>query len=231
MQWPKTRWGASGIHLGISVVIFLALVGVILLLWFPGALSTAAGGWDGIKLLIGVQLVLGPILTLVVYNTTSKPRRLLVRDLTTITVLQVSALMIGVYIVYNARPLAMVHVFDTFYAFSREDYIQSGDDPDKLDHFPGRYPKIFYVETPKEKPEFVSQHTGRLLSGEKQLQNRVDLYRSMPKKPDNIIALLNGKLDAEKGCVVVDIETPYTKGTVCYHPQNGNFSDFRSYFE
>ena len=226
MLHPKTRWGAYGIHMGISLLIFLVLLGVILFLWFPGALFSASGGWDGIKIIIGVDLVLGPTLTLIVYNA-AKPHRELFRDLAIIATIQFTALIAGVSIVYNARPLALVHVFDTFYSFSSEDYTGSGDDLTELERLPGRYPKRLYVDVPQDKAEFISQHTSILLNGETPLERRVDLYRTMPNDPEKAIALLNGTLDVERGCVVVDLETPYGSGTVCYEPKSGRFSDYK----
>ena len=39
-----TRWKASGLHLLISVAIAAGVLGLMLALWFPGPLFSAAGG-------------------------------------------------------------------------------------------------------------------------------------------------------------------------------------------
>ncbi|XFB08520.1 hypothetical protein AAGT13_06380, partial [Azotobacter salinestris] len=97
-----------------------ALLVSIALFWlFPGGLFQAAGGREGLKIVVAVDLVLGPCLTLIVFNL-RKPRSELVRDLSLIALVQVLALGAGVWQVLKVRPLAVVQVFDTFYVLNRE---------------------------------------------------------------------------------------------------------------
>lgn len=226
MRGVRSRWAAFAIHLAISLVIFLGLAAVILVWWFPGALFSAAGGWDGIQIVALVDLVLGPSLTLIVYNV-AKPARELVRDLSIIATVQFVCLVAGVYTVFHARPLVVVHVFDTFYTFNREGYSQIGVESSELERLSGFTPKIVYVEVPQEAMEFLSQHAKALLNDEKPLQQRVDLYREMPSDPKEVKALLHGAVDHEKDdCINLDIETPYKAGTVCFNPKSAKFIDF-----
>ncbi len=62
------RWKAFAIHMGASLLLFLGLLLIIINVWFPGILFSIDGGWDGLKILLGVDLVLGPLLTLLVYK-------------------------------------------------------------------------------------------------------------------------------------------------------------------
>jgi hypothetical protein len=78
-----TRWKAAGTHLAISLAL-AALVGALLyLLWFPPPYFIAAGASTLILLLMGVDIGIGPLLTLLVFNP-AKPRRLLRLDLSII---------------------------------------------------------------------------------------------------------------------------------------------------
>ena len=86
------RWKAFGIHLAISLVVFLALLGIIILLWYPGILFSIDGGWEGLKIVMGVDVVLGPLLTLVVFKV-GKPG--LKFDLTCIAVAQIACMVTG----------------------------------------------------------------------------------------------------------------------------------------
>lgn len=226
MVRPQSRWGAFAVHLGISLLIFLALAGVILYCWFPGGLFAIAGGWEGIRIVAAVDLVLGPSLTLIVYNI-AKPARELARDLGLIALMQLLCLGAGVYTVFHARPLAVVHVFDTFYTFNKESYAALGVDPDALALLPGAYPKLVYVEVPRDKKTFLDEHVKGILNGEKPLQNQVALYRELPRDPEEVRALLQDK-DADKnvGCIRVDIETPYKTGSVCFDAVTARLSDF-----
>ena len=63
-----SRWRAFAIHFGISMLVFLLLLAIILVFWFPGILFNIDGGWTGLRIIIGVDLVLGPLLTLVVFK-------------------------------------------------------------------------------------------------------------------------------------------------------------------
>lgn len=112
MKWEKvTRWKASGLHLLISVAIAAGALALMLLVWYPHPLFKAAGGDDLLFLLVGVDVVIGPLITLIIF----KPgKRGLKFDLTAIGVLQLSALVYGVSIVYLARPAYVVFVKDRF---------------------------------------------------------------------------------------------------------------------
>jgi len=79
---------------------------IILFLWYPWPLSEMSGGWSLLLLVCSVDVVLGPLLTFVIFDT-RKPRSEIVRDLTIIAVLQLSGLCYGVHTVYLARPVVI----------------------------------------------------------------------------------------------------------------------------
>jgi len=60
MRAPQNRWQAFLIHLGISTVIFLILLYFIVFHWYPHPFFAKGGGWQGVRLITGVDLVLGP---------------------------------------------------------------------------------------------------------------------------------------------------------------------------
>jgi hypothetical protein len=106
-----TRWQAALIHLGISAVIAAAVVATMLLLWYPRPYFQAAGGQTLLLLLIGVDVVVGPLLTLIVFDTRKKH---LVFDLAVIAMLQFGALAYGAMIMFNARPVYVAFAGDRF---------------------------------------------------------------------------------------------------------------------
>ena len=59
---------AGSIHLLISLVIFLILVAVIYFIWYPQPYFFTAGGWHGVKIAGAINLALGPLLTLIIFN-------------------------------------------------------------------------------------------------------------------------------------------------------------------
>jgi hypothetical protein len=105
------RWSASGTHLLISAVIAALALAVILGVWFPGPLFEAAGGLGLLYLLVGVDVVLGPLLTLIVFRSGKRGMKF---DLAAIGALQLAALAYGCSVVFLARPAFIVFVKDRF---------------------------------------------------------------------------------------------------------------------
>ena len=108
---PMSRWKASGIHLLLSAGIAGAMVSLMLLVWYPWPLFEAAGGSGLTMILVGVDVVLGPLITLVIFKAGKKGLRF---DLAVIALLQLSALAYGVHAVYVVRPAYIVYNVDRF---------------------------------------------------------------------------------------------------------------------
>ncbi|GLQ48466.1 fimb protein [Dyella lipolytica] len=105
------RWKAATIHLLISVLL-AALIGALLyFVWFPSPYSSAAGANGLILLLMGVDVCIGPLLTLLVVNR-DKAAKLLRLDLTVIGVLQAIAFGYGLHVIISARPVFIVAEVD-----------------------------------------------------------------------------------------------------------------------
>lgn len=107
----SARIKAFAIHLAISTLIALAIIGVVFYLWYPAPLHTAVGVTQIFLILLAVDVVLGPLLTLLVFKVGKKT---LVMDLTVITLLQVCALGYGLYTVAEGRPAWLVFAADRF---------------------------------------------------------------------------------------------------------------------
>ena len=107
------RWTAFCVHLAISALIAATVVVLVMWLWYPTPYFTAMGGDTLLRLLIGVDVALGPLITLLIFDT-SKPR--LAQDLAIVAALQVAALAYGTYIMFDARPVYNVFVKDRFEA-------------------------------------------------------------------------------------------------------------------
>ena len=89
------RRQAALIHLGISAAVALAIVATMLLVWYPSPWFAAAGGGTLLLLLVGVDVIIGPLLTFVVFDPAKKS---LVYDLAVIVMLQIAALVYGVHV-------------------------------------------------------------------------------------------------------------------------------------
>lgn len=107
----NTRIKAFTIHLAISTAMALAVIAIVFYLWYPAPLHTAVGVTQIFLILLAVDVVLGPVLTLIVYKVGKKT---LVMDLAVIAFLQVSALSYGLFTVAEGRPAWLVFAADRF---------------------------------------------------------------------------------------------------------------------
>jgi hypothetical protein len=105
------RYQAFASHMVISLIIFFILLVFITQLWYPGILFDAGNGWKAIGLIVGVDLILGPILTLIVFNPKKSSLRF---DLSVIALLQIAALSYGVWTIHQTRPIALAFINTSF---------------------------------------------------------------------------------------------------------------------
>jgi hypothetical protein len=116
----RRRARAAGIHLTISAAVAMLAAALVFGVWFPGAFRLLAGGRDLFLLVVSVDVVLGPLLTLCVFNLAKGWPRLR-RDLAIIATLQTAALAYGLHTVYLARPVALVFEVDRFRVVAAND--------------------------------------------------------------------------------------------------------------
>jgi hypothetical protein len=107
-----SRWQVSGWHLLISAFVAVARLALTLEVWFPRPLFEAAGGANLLFILVGVDVVIGPLMTLTIFDTATKSARALKFDLAVIAFLQLTALGYGLYTLFEARPVFIVYTND-----------------------------------------------------------------------------------------------------------------------
>jgi hypothetical protein len=95
---------ATGIHFLVTLALAACAAALIFLVWFPDPLQTMIGGTELFMLVVGCDLALGPLISLVIYNS-RKSRRELVTDYAIVGVVQIAALVYGVYILAGTRPV------------------------------------------------------------------------------------------------------------------------------
>ncbi len=102
----QARFKACVVHLLISILVSVLCAGLVFLLWYPPPYYILSGGLGLFGLVIAVDLILGPLLTLIAFDI-RKSRSHLVRDLVVIGLLQAAALGYGLHTVYVARPVIL----------------------------------------------------------------------------------------------------------------------------
>ncbi len=109
----KSRFLAAGIHLGASLVVALLAATLVFEVWYPYPYREISGGRDLFLLLVAVDVVMGPLLTLAIFDR-RKSNKVLRRDLTIVGALQMAALAYGLWTMMLARPVHLVFELDRF---------------------------------------------------------------------------------------------------------------------
>jgi hypothetical protein len=105
------RYQAFAVHMAISLAIFFILLVCITQYWYPGILFDTGNGWKAIGLIIGIDLILGPLLTLIVFNPLKSSIKF---DLSVVAIVQIAALTYGSWTIYQTRPIAIAFINTSF---------------------------------------------------------------------------------------------------------------------
>ena len=98
----KFRLKAAGIHLLVSVIIALCGLYLVFGIWHPDPLQKAVGVTRIFLIMLGIDVVLGPLLTLIVAS--SKEKKTLKFDLSVIFIVQLAAYLYGMHSIAVSRP-------------------------------------------------------------------------------------------------------------------------------
>jgi hypothetical protein len=136
MQNWKRRLRASGIHLSISLCVASLAAILVFGLWYPYPYREISGGRALFFLVAGVDVVMGPLITLIIFNS-AKPRQEMAMDFTVVGLLQIAALSYGLWTVFVARPVHLV------FEYSRMSVVHAIEvDPVFLDKAPASLQKL-----------------------------------------------------------------------------------------
>ena len=183
---------ASFIHLLLSLMIFAVVLYYILYEWYPEPFFTAQGGWQGIRLMAFVDLVLGPTLTLIVFNHL-KPRKLIIFDLSIIAVVQIAALVLGGYTVYTQRPVALVFWGTAFYTVTEEDYHAQGVTSPDFTRYSSHIPPLIYSRPISTQAEL--DYSEKLTQKSIPVYAHVEFYENVE---DNLEGIFASEVDIKK---------------------------------
>lgn len=217
----KNRWQAFGIHLFISLLIFVALLCVIVFVWYPN-LFINMGGYQGIKIVAGVDIVLGPLLTLMVFNP-EKTARLIKFDLGAIAAVQFSALTAGTWLVYQERPLVQVLSNDGIFIHSASEFIHTETNQEILSSIQMPSPKFIFLDLPENKTDAQQVKMLTEISEQKLVTLRSDLYMAINDADSLKLKKRLEQLpfDEERECYQIYIWSYHNTGETCLHLEKG----------
>ena len=119
-QRLKSAYKAAAVHFLLSLLVGIFAAVLVFGLWYPHPYREFSGGRELFWLVMSVDVICGPLLTLVLYNPI-KPRSELLRDLGLIFFIQTTALGYGVHTVWQVRPLFLVQEVDRFKVVTRSE--------------------------------------------------------------------------------------------------------------
>lgn len=187
---PKLK--ASSVHLFISLLVLVVILYFILYDWYPEPFFTAQGGRHGVRLMAFVNLVLGPLLTFIVFDHL-KQRKAIIFDISLIVFVQISALIWGGYQVYTQRPIALVFWNDAFYTVTGDDYSVQGIDNPDFSQFSAHVPPLIYS---RPLTTLIEMERFRQLTEKKiPIYAHVSLYE---KIEDNLSSVFSRGVDIEE---------------------------------
>ena len=251
-QW---RWSALTtsqafiLHLALSLLIFSSLIYVMALYWFPGELFFLDGGWQGLKLVAMVDLVLGPLLTLALYKPAKKG---LVFDMSMIAALQIAALAYGFYTTHHVRTVGIVYADGKFTTLSNKAKLEADEKLRLVKAQPQDLPKVSMfnppiVLSPAHEGGF-GKYLEDLFNGYPEAHERSDRYIAISKKPDelrenalseeelredkllDIVKTAKAKLDfdgdVENTIEVHRFDAAFASGVVLYDTNNNRILDY-----
>lgn len=107
----------AAIHFTINILIAVLVTVLVLYVWYPYPYNELMGGLHLLALIIAVDIVCGPVLTMILANP-KKPKRELMQDFSLVAIVQFIALVYGLYAVFIARPVYVVFEKDRFVVVS-----------------------------------------------------------------------------------------------------------------
>ena len=109
------------IHLLISFLIALLVVGLVFFIWYPAPLATAVGVFHIFLMMLAIDVIVGPLLGLLVYKESKKTLKF---DLSVIILIQICALIYGVYSIAQGRPVWLAYNVDRIELVRNNEIIQ-----------------------------------------------------------------------------------------------------------
>lgn len=172
------RFKAALTHLAVTVAVALISAMLVFYVWYPSPFEQLSGGADLFKLIVICDIVLGPLLTLIIFNS-KKSRPALIRDLAVICSVQLVALVYGLWAMFIARPVYVSFEKDSFRVVHANEVVnrQRPDQWDSTLSYPLTGPQFISLRPFKDRKEFFAVSDDEIGAGIK-LSFRPELWQS-----------------------------------------------------
>ena len=237
-----TRRQAALFHLAISVLVAGTIFAGMLIVWFPSPYFEAAGGKTLLMLIVGVDVILGPLMTFIVFN---PAKRSLIYDLAAIVMMQIAALIYGVHVMASARPAFIVYLHGAFAVVAANEVVADEMADAKLAEFqsmPLAGPRLAAARIPADPglemritieainggpdfsahPRFYIPYTSSSRDAAASGKPLADLAKRKPENVEAVAKLAGASGKPIDALVYLPLRTRMTEMTIVLQKDNGN---------
>ncbi len=169
-----TRLGVFGLRLLPTLALLGIVVTAVYELWYPGGHAGLAGVGLPVVVLAGAALVLGPILSGVVYRP-GKPG--LAADLVVLAALELATVIVLTTLLYLRQPAYLVFAVDRFEVVSRGEVDPAAFMEPGLARRPGHAPRLVHARVPTDPAVFDRLLDETVFMGLPDIDRRPEFWR------------------------------------------------------
>lgn len=209
----KQRLKMTSLHILFSIVLLFIALFFVYGIWYPSPLDIAVGVTSIYLILLAVDLIIGPLLTFVVYK---EDRKKLKFDLIVILILQLSAYIFGLCTLAQGRPVWQVFVIDDIELISPSDVKKTPDYEMKAEFAPSifKHPQWVVAVYSGDLKKMQQQKEDEMFEGIN-ISARPETYRNLDQKQQVILAKIKPISELEK----FNSDSLVLKDVLQYYPQ------------
>lgn len=182
----KHKIKASLIHLGLSILLVGIVIGSLLFFFFPQLFIGISDFKEVASLIITIDLILGPLLTFVVFQPKKNSLKF---DLSVIAAIQITALAYGAFALFQIHPVYVAFNIDRFTLVSAKDAEPRKETNKKLGTSKFSTGKMVFAKMPVD-----AEKRNELLFSNQDLEQREEYYEPIT---NNISTILAKSIDSE----------------------------------
>jgi hypothetical protein len=189
-------------HLCISIFIALLVIGLVFFVWYPAPLAKAVGVTQIFLMMLTIDVIVGPVLGLLVYKEGKKSLKF---DLTVIILIQISALLYGIYSIEQGRPAWLAYNVDRFELVRKNEIVDQN-----INQAKPQFQQVSWF-----KPQYVAINFAKDVQ-----QRNDDMFAevlggiSLAQKPERYVKFAQAKEHIQKRAQSLELLPQYNDKTV-----------------
>lgn len=180
----KSKFKASLIHLALSITLVTLIIATTIYFWYPSDFLEITNYKDIALLIISIDLVLGPVLTFIVFAPQKKSLKF---DLAIIAAIQLSALGYGVHALYETHPLYITYNHQRFNVIQANEVTPSDAKYEQFKVSKLASPRLAFAKMPDDPKKQTEIMLGVDLKGDPDIDKRTEYFEPVKNHLDTIL--------------------------------------------